>query len=133
MVKEEHVKELFQMAVYDKNQERANRPMGEYYRNDYVGKETLKSFFTGTFAYMICFALWVLYRFEDFLNGLISFQTVELVIEAIVLYLVFIAVYLIVTSVVYNMRYREGRQKLREYYVHLKHVNREYERESRQK
>ena len=53
MVNEDRVKEFFQMAVFDQREEPRYRQMGEYYKSDYVGKELVKSFFTGTFAFLL--------------------------------------------------------------------------------
>ena len=53
MINEEHVKELYQAAKYDRNKQQEYQQIRRYYRSDYINKEILKSFFSGTFAYII--------------------------------------------------------------------------------
>ena len=53
MVNEERVKQLYKIAIYEQTEEKHSRQTGLYYRSDYIGKEIVKSFFTGSIAYMI--------------------------------------------------------------------------------
>ena len=50
-----------------------------------------------------------------------------------ILYGVFIVIYLLATYLVYNLKYTEGRRKVKKYYNGLKKVNAMYEREERLK
>jgi uncharacterized membrane protein YesL len=131
MVNVERVKEFFQMAVYDKRDEAKYRQMGEYYKSDYVGKELVRSVFTGTFAFLLIGALYLMGSIETILNSLNDVAWMESLIEIGMLYVCFMALYLFATYVVYRMRYRTGRRQLKRYYGHLKHVNRTYERETK--
>ena len=49
MINEEKVKELFHVAVYDSKDKRVDKQAASYYGWDYLWKECLKSFFTGSF------------------------------------------------------------------------------------
>jgi type III secretory pathway component EscU len=133
MVNEEKVKEFFQMAVYDKHEEARYRQMGEYYKSDYIGKELVRSVFTGTLAFVFIGALYLMGSVETLLDGLNNMAWVQSLVHVLLLYLCFMALYLLVTYVVYWLRYRTGRAKLKKYYTHLKRVNRAYEKESKPK
>ncbi len=133
MVNEDRVKEFFQMAVFDQREEPRYRQMGEYYKSDYVGKELVKSFFTGTFAFLLIVLFQILGSMEEFLDKLNDTNWMGYLVWVGLAYAGFMAVYLLITSIVYRMRYRYGRRKLRRYYGHLKNVNREYERETKLK
>ncbi|MDD6290499.1 MAG: hypothetical protein PUA77_01730 [Lachnospiraceae bacterium] len=133
MINEERVRELFQMAVFDEREEKKCRPMGQYYMWDYVGKELVKSFFSGTIAFVLLVVLWGisdLTALTAYINGT---ELANLAIRFIVLYVAFMAVYLIVTAAVYCIRYDRGRRKLRKYVDHMKKVRKIYQRESRLK
>ena len=52
MINEERVKELYHMAVYDSHMDKVDSQIGQYYIWDYIGKELVRSFFTGTAAYV---------------------------------------------------------------------------------
>ncbi len=133
MVNEDRVKEFFQMAVFDQREEPRYRQMGEYYKSDYVGKELVKSFFTGTFAFLLIVLFQILGSMEEFLDKLNDTNWMEYLVRVGLAYAGFMAVYLLITSLVYRVRYRYGRRELRRYYGHLKNVNREYERETKLK
>jgi uncharacterized membrane protein YesL len=133
MVNVERVKEFYQMAVYDKREEARYRQMGEYYKSDYVGKELVKSAFTGTFAFLLIGVLFLMGSIEEILNSLNNVAWMQSITTVGLLYVCFMVVYLAVTYAVYGVRYRIGRKRLKKYYKHLKHVNRAYERETKLK
>jgi uncharacterized membrane protein YbhN (UPF0104 family) len=131
MVNEEKVKELFQMAVYDKHEEARYRQMGEYYKSDYIGKELVKSVFSGTFVFLLIGALHLMGTLNTFLDSLNNVEWVQSLIDIGLLYICFMALYLFVTYLVYYVRYRTGRRQLKKYYGHLRHLNRAYDHETK--
>ena len=50
MISEERVKELYHLAAFDEYENKKYYQAGEYTMWDYVGKEIVKSFFSGTIA-----------------------------------------------------------------------------------
>lgn len=133
MINEERVREMYQMAVFDEHKEKECRQMGQYYKWDYVVKELLKSFFTGTIAYILLSVLWGISDIEGVTAYLNSPELIDIAVHFIILYIAFIAVYLIVTAIVYSVRYRNGHRQLRRYVNHLKRVHGMYKREDRLK
>lgn len=133
MINEERVRELYQMAVYDEHEDKKCRPMGEYYMWDYVGKELIKSFFSGTIAFMLLVALWVIGDMSAAIAYVNSTELMDLAIRFILLYVGFLAIYILITVFVYSIRYAEGRKKLRKYIGHLKKVSKMYHREDKLK
>ena len=67
----------------------------------------------------------------ELLAKLNKFDIQGLVMTAVVPYLVFMVIYLGATWVIFNMKYTEGRRKVKKYYNNLKKVNQMYEREER--
>ena len=51
MISEERVKELYHLAAFDEYENKKYHQAGEYTMWDYVGKEIVKSFFSGTIAF----------------------------------------------------------------------------------
>jgi uncharacterized integral membrane protein len=126
MINEERVKELYRMAVYDTHREKECREAGEYYMWDYVGKECIKSFFSGTLAFVLLVAFVAignLSQLTSFLNGT---DLVGLAIHILILYGAFMVVYLLVTVMVYCVRYVYRRKELRGYVNHLRTVRKMY-------
>lgn len=133
MINEERVKQLYKIALYEQNDEKENRQVGHYYKSDYVGKEMIKSIFTGTFAFC-CFAvLWLLSSWEDVLESINNLEIVNTAIEMIVIYVIFMVIYMGATYVIYSVRYSAGRKKIKTYTSDLKTVQKMYEREEKLK
>ena len=61
MINEEKVRELFNIALCDSKSDdsRVQKQSASYYGWDYIWKEGLKSFFTGTFAFAGLVVMWV--------------------------------------------------------------------------
>ena len=133
MINEERVKELYRMAVYDAYEDVKCQQTGKYYISDYVGKEMIKSFFTGTIAFVLLVVLWGI----GDVSALIAFSNnadvMDLVIHIIMLYAGFMAIYLFVTAVVYRIRYDKRRKELHQYVRHAKKVQEMYRREDKLK
>ena len=133
MINEERVKELYHVALYDSKERKMHQQVSQYFKRDYVGKEILKSFFTGTIAFLLILGLMVLYVAQDFVDSINSLDFEELGVKIGISYLIFILLYLFVTWVVYAFRYVTERKKLKKYGEHLKNVNRMYVREGKLK
>ena len=133
MVNEERVKSLYKLAVYEKTQEKEHRQTGRYFRSDYIGKELIVSFFSGTIAYAIMALLWMMSDMEEILRQINTLEIINTVIVIMAVYVGFIAVYLFVTFLVYLFRYTRSRKQLEEYKANLKKLNQIYEREEKLK
>ncbi|MCD7709310.1 MAG: hypothetical protein LUI02_05500 [Clostridiales bacterium] len=133
MINERRVKEMFQMAVYDQKKTRTDEQMSQYYMWDYIGKELLKSFVCGTIGYILMVALWVMGDLEAVTSFINSMNYGGTVTKIVLLYVGFIILYLLVTALVYMVRYVGGRKKLRAYANHLRRVRKMYRREERLK
>ena len=133
MINEERVKQLYKIAIYERTEEKQHREAGLYYRSDYVGKEIIKSIFTGTIAYGLLTALWAMSNWEAVLESLNNLEIINTAVEVIVIYVGFLALYLFATFVVYLIRYGHSRKKLEQYKEDLKEMNQMYEREEKLK
>lgn len=133
MVNEDRVKKLYKVAVYEQNEEKEHRQAGLYYRSDYIGKEVVKSFFTGSFAYLIIVVLWMMSDWSLVLHQINTLEIIDTLIRILVLYVIFMAIYLFVTAVIYYFRYKHSKQKLDSYLADLKTVKNMFEREEKLK
>jgi uncharacterized protein YqhQ len=133
MVNEERLHYMIKMAEFDTNDRKASRPMMQYARRDYVSLQLLKSFIVGTIAFGVLFALWALYSMDSLLGRMNNMDFMDILLVVGILYGVFIVIYLLATYLVYNLKYTEGRRKVKKYYNGLKKVNAMYEREERLK
>ena len=133
MVNEERVKNLYKIALYERNEKKYERQTGHYYKKDYVSKEMIKSFFVGTLAYVLLLILWIISTLEAFLRSVNNLEIIKDTVIIVLIYIVFITLYLIATYMIACTRYKEGRVRLREYVKTLKATKKMYEREEKLK
>lgn len=124
---------MIKMAVFDKEDGKECRPMEQYARNDYVALKFLESFVTGTIAFGLLFVMWALYEMDELLNTLNTMDLVGFLVPLAIKYVIFLFFYLMITYIVYQKRYTNGRRKVKKYYNSVKKLNRLYEREDKLK
>lgn len=133
MVNEDRVKQLYKIAIYEKNEEKQHRQAGQYYRSDYIAKEVMKSIFTGTFAYAIMAALWMISNWSLVLYQINTLEIIDTLVIMLVFYIGFMIIYIFSTVMVYFFRYKQSQKKLDIYVEDLKAANRMFEREEKLK
>lgn len=133
MVNEERVKNLYKIALYERDEKKYERQTGHYYKKDYISKEMIKSFFVGTLAYILLVLLWIISTLDDFLRRVNNLEFVKDTVVILVLYMVFMVLYLTATYLIARSRYKEGKAHLKEYLKALKVTKKMYEREEKLK
>lgn len=93
----------------------------------------IKSFFTGTIAFILLVILWGIGDVSALIAFINNADVTDLLIHVIMLYIGFMAAYLFVTAVVYRVRYDKRRRKLHRYARHAKKVQEMYRREEKLK
>lgn len=129
MINEKRVYHMTQMARYEQNKARRDEHIGSYFRSDYISGRLLASFFCATLAYAIVLGLYCVYHFEEIMVTVYSEEVMRFVFRAAVYYLIFTAVYLLFTLLIYYRRYQHAVQDLKLYYVALRRLSEEYEEE----
>ena len=133
MVNVDRIKHQCNIALYDQEKEKRNRGIGLYYRSDFIGKEVIKSIFTGTFAYAVLAMLWVMANMDAVLKSVNDLSIINTVFVMVLVYIGFIIVYLLITYLVYAVRYVTGKKEFDEYKGHVKALHQMYEREEKLK
>ena len=80
---------------------------------------------------MLMFGIWAVRDIDRAMGMLNAAYLKDFIVDVGLKYLVFLLAYLIVTYVVYQIRYTQGRKKVKKYYNSLKAVNKMYEREEK--
>lgn len=129
MINEDRVKELYRMAVFDEYEEKNSRQAGEYTQWDFVGKELVKSVFSGTYAFVLLVGFILLGNIDAFTRWIntIALETVGPYV--IIGYAAFMIVYLLITIFIYAVRYQQGKRRMRAYARHLKRARKLLRRE----
>lgn len=132
MLNEERIKLMTKMALYQTNEGKRNVAIGSYFRGDYISLQVIKSMINATIAFVILFALFVLYDLEFIMSDIYKVDNLLDVGKPILLaYLVFVGVYAFISYLVYAYRYAKARKGLKSYYNNLKKLAFLYEKENR--
>lgn len=123
MLNEERVSLMTRMASFEEGEGKKSVDIGNYFRSDYIGVQILKSFIYGTIAFLIIFALFIVYDFESFMQDLYKIDLIAFAKNVLTYYLVFIIGYGILTYAIATYRYVRAKKNLKRYYQNLKKLN----------
>ena len=133
MISEQRVKLMTRLAAYEQKEGKKNEEIGSYFRGDYISLQILKSVISATIAFVLIVALFVLYDSELFLSDIYKIDILEYVKKLIVYYFAFTGGYVLISYVVYAIRYRKAKKRLKVYFNNLKRLQILYQRERKDK
>ena len=133
MISEQRVKLMTRLAAYEQKEGKKNEEIGSYFRGDYISLQILKSVVSATMAFALIVALFVLYDSELFLSDIYKIDILDYVKKLILYYFVFTGVYVLISYVVYSIRYRKAKKRLKVYFNNLKRLQILYQRERKDK
>ena len=131
MVNEERIKLMTKMAAYEANEGKKNVAIGNYFRGDYIGLQVIKSIISATIAFLIVFGLFIFYDFEVFMSDIYKMDLLGFGKTVVIVYLIFVAVYALISYMIYTYRYTKARKSLKMYYNNLKKLAYLYDKEGR--
>ena len=131
MLNEERFKLMTKMAAYEADEGKKNVAIGNYFRGDYIGLQVIKSIISATIAFVIVFGLFVFYDFEVFMSDIYKMDLLGFGRTVITAYLIFVAVYALISYMIYTYRYAKARKSLKMYYNNLKKLAYLYDKEGR--
>ena len=131
MLNEERIRLMTKMASYEQNEGKKSEAIGSYFRGDYIGLQVIKSIISATLAFLILVASYILYNFEAFMADIYKMDLIQFGKSVIVDYLIFTAVYALISYGVYAYRYAKAKKSLKKYYGHLKKLSYLYEKENK--
>lgn len=133
MISEQRVKLMTRLAAYEQKEGKKNEEIGSYFRGDYISLQILKSVISATMAFALIVALFVFYDSELFLSDIYKIDILEYVKKLIMYYFAFTGVYVLISYVVYAIRYRKAKKRLKVYFNNLKRLQILYQRERKDK
>lgn len=131
MLNEERIKLMTKMASYEANEGKRNVAIGNYFRGDYIGLQVIKSVVSATIAFLIVFALFILYDFEFMMSDVYKMDLLQFGKTVLLAYLIFVGIYAVISYLVYAYRYTRARKSLKMYYNNLKKLAYLYDKENR--
>ena len=115
------------MASYEKNEGKKNMAVGKFFRSDYITIQMLKAILSATIVYGACFAVYILYQFEDFMENIYNMDLIGFAKNVLLYYAVTVIVYTLISYVVCSVRYTKAQKNLKGYYQSLKKLGSLYE------
>ena len=112
MLNEEKVILMTQMASYEENEGKKNMAI-----------EVLKSILCATIAYGVCFALFVFYDFENFMQDIYKMDLIGFGKNVLLYYGITVVVYGVASYLICSLRYARAKKSLKCYYNNLKKLN----------
>ncbi len=129
MISEARVKLMTRLASYEQGEGKENAEIGTYFRGDYIGLQVIKSVISATICYGIVIATMILYDSESFLSDIYKMDIVSYARNMIIYYVIFVGGYSIITYILYSIRYRKARIKLKTYFNNLRRLQALYQKE----
>lgn len=128
MLNEERIILMTRLASYESGEGKRCSATGSYFRSDYVGMQVLKSIVCASVAFAICFGLYVLYDFENFMLEIYRMDLFAFAKQVLIYYAVTVAGYTLLTYGVYSYRYSKAKKSLKNYYNNLRKLASLYEK-----
>lgn len=128
MINQNRVRRMTRMAAYEDREGRRDARITGYFRTDYLTRQALITFVCGTVAFLILFAAYALYHFEDMIEKIYSLDLEEFVLLVLLQYALFVGILLAVTIAVYSLRYSKARARQRGYRKDLLQLAARYRR-----
>lgn len=125
MVREENVKLMSKIAIYEKREGKTALPMNTYYKGDYVRLNTLKAVVAATVVFLIVAALIIAYKMEYILMNVTRIDYKQFGLGILIIYGVWIFVYWLGARVFYARKYEKARPQVIDYNHNLKKLQEE--------
>lgn len=120
MVREQNVKLMSKIAIYEKRKGKAEIPMHTFYKSDYVRLNCLKAVVSATIVFVLVAALVVAYKMEYILVNVLKMDYKRMGITILIIYLIWIFLYWLIARILYAMRYENARSDIIIYNHNLK-------------
>ena len=127
MLNDDKIRLMNEIALFEKKERKRERPAEVFFRRDYVAKHMLQSFFAWTLSYGLLLGVVMLYILERILNTVDVMEVVKYARTGILIYLAGLAVFEIITVIVYRRRYAAAVEKREIHYTKLNRLKKRYE------
>lgn len=115
MIDETKVRVMTRLASYEEGAGKKYLPVAKYFRGDYISLQLLRSFISGTVAYIVVFGLIAFCNFEMFLSEIYDIDLVDYARNLGKKYIIFIAIYLVATYIWAVLKYKKAKKSVRSY------------------
>ena len=129
MIKEEKVKLMTKLALYEQNEGKKSLPVSKYYRTDYISIKMIETAITTTIGYVLMVVLGVLFKVDYISENIVSMDLMALGRRLLIGYAIVLVVFMLLSYIVYSIRYKKIKKGLGEYGENLKELYLMYKRD----
>lgn len=129
MIKEEKVKLMTKLALYEQNEGKKSLPVSKYYRTDYISIKMIETAITTTIGYVLMVVLGVLFKVDYLSENIVSMDLMALGRRLLIGYAIVLVVFMLLSYIVYSIRYKKIKKGLGEYGENLKELYLMYKRD----
>ena len=120
MINQDKVALMTKLAIYEENEGKKNIPMGKYYKDDYVSLHMVNTVIIATFSYVLILAAIIFAHLEQMMAELANMDFVKAGKDIAIGYVAIILVYLVISYIVYTVKFKRVRKNLNEYNSNLR-------------
>lgn len=128
MINEEKVILMTRLASYEENEGKKDIPIINYFKNDYIGFQVLKSVIAATISFFALFGVYCFYYFEDLMQEIYKMDLLGFGKSIVILYLCVVGAYGVISYVIYANKYNRAKKNLKNYYSNLKKLASMYDK-----
>ena len=129
MINQEKVALMTKLAAYEEGQGKKDIPQSKYYREDYISLKRINTAIVVTLAYILVLAMVVFVNVEKMMTQIATMDFVKLGKTVLTYYIVIMVVYMVISYIVYTVKFKRVRANLNEYNGNLKKLYAIYKEE----
>lgn len=125
MVREENVKLMSRIAIYERNKGKEEIAMNSFYKGDYVRLHSLKAVVSATITFALVFAMGVIYKLDFILANVLKLDYKKIGFTILIVYGIWIFLYWLIARAFYARKYESARPNIIIYNHNLKKLRTE--------
>ena len=125
MLNEEKIKQMTELALLKKRKGEQMFEIDNYFREDYVGKHMLRSFFVYTVCFALVVVLAILYNLENLMSSMNPIGLLSVVY--ILIYVLGLLRFELITYRFFSKKYDEAQRSLKVYNDRLNYFEKKFE------
>lgn len=110
MISKERVRHMTKLSEFENEESKACQKATQYFRRDYVAMELIEKLLPEPLRSDF-FCAMAFYDMENLVKKINDMDMIGFGIRIVMVYLVFLAAYLMITYIIYNRRYTKGRKR----------------------
>ena len=130
MINEKRIRMMTKLANFEQQNYPLVKDAKTYYRSDYIGVHLLKNLLRISLVYFIGLGLWACYHIDDLMVKINTMDIMGIGRNMLIFYGVVVGVYLIITYIIYSIKFYKAEKKLQTYRNMLDRLVMEYENET---